>query len=367
MTDEISERLIELAIAIQQIPAPTFDEGERAEFVRGKFLEEGLRDVTMDAAGNVLGRLPGGNAPPLVVSAHLDTVFPRETDLRLTRDPNRIHGPGIGDNSIGVAALLGIAWLLRARGTRLPGDLWLAANTGEEGLGDLRGMKAIVDRFGADVTAYLVLEGMALGHVYHRGVAVQRYRVSAHTAGGHAWSDYGRPSAIHELTTLATRITALPLPLSPRATINVGKIAGGTSINTIAADASLELDLRCESPAGLAELVAGVDALIEAANRPGVRVEADSIGRRPGGEIPVSHPIIQLALSCLRAQGIEPNLIGGSTDANLPLSRGLPALALGVTTGSGAHTPAEYVDVEPLAKGMEALAEYVTGTFGVKV
>ncbi len=360
---DAANRLLDLAIAIQQIPAPTFEETERAEFVRTRFLEEGLSDVGVDAAGNALGRLPGGGAPPLVVSAHLDTVFPRATDLRLTRDAERIHAPGIGDNSIGVAALLGLAWLLRERGTRLPGDLWLVANTGEEGLGDLRGMKAVVDRFGADVTAYLVLEGMALGHVYHRGVAVQRYRISAQTAGGHAWSDYGQPSAVHELTALAARIAALKLPTSPRTTLNVGKIAGGTSINTIAAHASLELDLRSESPETLTGLVAGVDSLLEAANRPGVRVEAESVGRRPGGEIPASHPLIRLAVECLRAQGIEPSLIGGSTDANLPLSRGLPALVMGVTTGGGAHTSAEYVDVEPVAKGMEALAEFVTNVF----
>lgn len=363
MSGEIIGRLMELAIAIQQIPAPTFEERERAEFVQARFLAEGLQDVTMDAAGNVLGRLPGGNAPPLIVSAHLDTVFPRETDLRLRREPNRIHGPGIGDNSIGVAALFGLLWMLRARGRRLAGDLWLAANTGEEGLGDLRGMKAVVERFGAEVTAYLVLEGLALGHIYHRGVAVQRYRVSAHTAGGHAWSDYGQPSAIHELAALAARVAALQLPSSPRAALNIGKIGGGTSINTIASEAWLELDLRCEAPQGLAALVRQVDALIAAANRPGVRVEAVSIGQRPGGEIPVSHPLIQLAATCLRHQGIEPTLIGGSTDANVPLSRGLPALALGVTTGGGAHTSAEYADVEPAAKGMEALAEFATRAF----
>lgn len=366
MRDEVVNRVIELAVEIQQIAAPTFEEKERAGFVRGRFLAEGLQDAGMDEAGNVFGRLPGGDAPPLVVSAHLDTVFPRGTDLRLRRDAERIHGPGIGDNSMGVAALLGLAWTLRARGVRLPGDLWLAANTCEEGLGDLRGMKAVVERFGAQVTAYLVIEGMALGHVYHRAVAVQRYLVSARTAGGHAWSDYGRPSAIHELAGLAARIAARSLPALPRTTLNVGKFSGGTSINTIAAEASFELDLRSESPQSLASLVAGVDALIETAARPGVRVEAQSIGQRPGGEIPASHPLIQLAIECLRAQGVDANLIGGSTDANVPLSRGLPALVMGVTTGGGAHTPDEFVNAAPTAKGLNALAEFAQRAFAVR-
>jgi acetylornithine deacetylase/succinyl-diaminopimelate desuccinylase-like protein len=376
MKDEIVTRLLELAIAIQQIPAPTFFEGLRADFVRARFLAEGLQDVTLDEAGNVLARLPGRgrDLPPLVVSAHLDTVFSHETELRIARDPSsslragskRIHGPGIGDNSIGVAALFGLLWSLRERGETLPGDIWFAANTGEEGLGDLRGMKAILERFGARVTAYLVLEGMAFQHVYHRAVAVQRYRITATTAGGHAWSDYGQPSAVHELAALTAQIASLALPVSPRTTLNVGKVAGGTSINTIAAQASLELDLRSESQQVLADLVAHVNSLIETANRPGVRVEAESIGQRPGGSIPADHPLVQLALSCIRAQGGDPVLIGGSTDANAPLSRGLPAVVMGVTTGGGAHTLNEFIDVEPVARGMAGLVAFVSGVWTAK-
>jgi tripeptide aminopeptidase len=370
MKNELMERLLELAIAVQQVPAPTFEEKERAEFVRARFIEEGLQDVSIDSAGNVYGRRAADSGtkpdlPPLVVTAHLDTVFPRGMDLRLTRDDKRLHGPGIGDNSMGVAALLGLVWSLRERGTRLPGDIWFVANTGEEGLGDLRGMKAVVDRFGPQVTAYLIVEGMALGHIYHRAVAVQRYRVSANTAGGHAWSDYGQPSAVHELAALTTQIANLSLPLTPRTTLNVGRITGGTSINTLAANASIELDMRSESAQILAELVSHVDALIKTANRPGVRVEAESIGRRPGGSIPADHPLIQLAVSCSHVQGIESGLIGGSTDANVPLSRGIPALVMGVTTGGGAHTLGEFLDVEPVGRGMAVLTEFVERVFGI--
>ncbi len=373
-------RLLDLAIAIQQIPAPTFAEGPRAEFVRERFLAEGLRDVSLDRVGNVYARLPGTNkqTPPLVVCAHLDTVFSADTDLRLTRDPStslreaspwgragsqRIHGPGIGDNSLGVAALFGLAWSLRERGTQLPGDVWLVADVAEEGLGDLRGMRAIVDRFGIKARAYLILEGMAFGHIYHRAVAVQRYRISIWTEGGHAWSDYGQPSAVHELAGLAAQIASLSLPSTPRTTLNVGKIEGGTGVNVLAARASLELDMRSEESAALAALVSRVDELIALAARPGVEVRVESIGRRPSGMIPVEHPLVKLAVESTRAVGVEPALIGGSTDANLPLARGYPAIVMGITTGGGAHTLKEYVDVEAVGKGMEAVERFVEGVF----
>lgn len=359
----IVNRVVELAVEIQQVPAPTFEEGARAEFVRAQFLDAGLSDVEIDATGNVYGRWRGGDAPPLIVSAHLDTVFPRETNLTVKRDSKRIYGPGIGDNSMGVAALLGLAWLLRASGAHLGGDLWFAANTCEEGLGDLRGMKAVVDRFGANVSGYLVLEGAALGHIYHRGVGVHRYKISAKAAGGHAWSDYGAPSAIHELAALTSKIAALELPKSPRTTLNVGKIIGGTSVNTIAGEASLELDMRSESPAALAGLVSAVDALIEAANRPEVRVEARTIGARPAGEISASHSFVKLAVECTRAQGLDMSLVGGSTDANVPLSRGIPSVVMGVTRGGGAHTLNEFVDADFVGRGMAALAAFVERAF----
>ena len=234
------DRLLELVVRIQQVPAPTFDEAARAALVRDLFSREALTDVQTDQAGNVLARLAGmGTGPALVVSAHLDTVFPVGTDLAVRHETDRIYGPGIGDNSMGVAGLFALLWSLREQRAALPGDLWLVANTCEEGLGDLRGMKAVVDRFGASPRLYLALEGMALGHIYHKAIGVRRYQISAHTDGGHSWIDYGKPSAIHELSELVTQIAALNPPTDPRTTLNVGRIGGGTSINTIAAEAWL--------------------------------------------------------------------------------------------------------------------------------
>lgn len=369
----LTERVIDLAIQLQQISAPTFEEGRRAEFVRGLFEREGLREVSMDEVGNVYGRLQveGQRSKvvnPLIISAHLDTVFPSGTDLSIRREGNRLFGPGIGDNSLGVAALFGLMWgltsppapLLKGEGSR---DIWFVANVGEEGLGDLRGMKAVVDRFGEDVLAYLVLEGMALGSVYHRAIGVKRYRITARTSGGHSWSDYGKPSAIHELSKLVVELTSMKLPESPRTTMNVGKISGGTSINVIASEAALELDLRSEGEASLAELVLKVEEKIQSASQPEVRFEAEVIGARPAGAIDAAHPLIQLAQECIREQGLEPTLTAGSTDANVPLSRGYPALVLGITTGGGAHTLNEFINVGLVEKGLGQLLNFVNNVW----
>ena len=353
-------RSLDLAIQIQQIAAPTFEEKRRAEFVRDLFAQEKLKDVSMDSVNNVYARLPGvKNSKPLIVSAHMDTVFPSETSLHVTREVDRIYGPGVGDNSLGVAALFGLAWMLRERKVELQNDIWLVANVCEEGLGDLRGMKAVVDRFGENVKAYLVIEGMSLGHVYHRAIGVRRYRVMAKTAGGHSWSDYGQPSAVHEAAKLVTQIASLSVPVISRTTLNVGKISGGTGINVLASEATFELDLRSESIDTLSGLVRQVEGMIRSANKEGVKIEYELIGQRPAGEIASDHSLIRLAGECLREQGLKAELTSGSTDANIPLSRGYPSVVLGVTTGSGAHTVHEYIDVGPVEKGMEQLARFV--------
>jgi tripeptide aminopeptidase len=366
MTD-ITDRMLDLAIEIQQIPAPTFAEGQRAGFVYGLFLEENLADVSIDRVGNVYGRLMGSSdSAPLIVSAHLDTVFPIETNLQVTRQPDRIAGPGIGDNSLGVAGLFGLLWALRERKVNLPGDVWLVANVCEEGLGDLHGMRAVVERFGGDVLAYLVLEGMALGHIYHRALGVSRYRISIKTAGGHSWIDYGRPSAVHELASLITNLTSMALPFEPRTTINVGRIEGGTSVNTVAAEAHLELDLRSESAEVLFRLVRKVEVLANGYQREGVNITMENIGQRPAGEIPADHHLVLLAEACLREQGLNPVLTIGSTDANIPLSRGYPAICLGITSGAGAHTILEFAYTEPATSGIEQLLSFVSKVWDKK-
>jgi tripeptide aminopeptidase len=354
------DSMLELALKIQQIPAPTFGEDQRAEFVRSCFSAEALADVHLDSAGNALARLPGQSSDkPLIISAHLDTVFPLDTNLAFQRSPEKITAPGMGDNSLGVAALFEILWRLRELRSIPPCDIWFVANVCEEGLGDLRGMRAVVDRFGGDVRGYLILEGMAFGHVYNRGTGVRRFRVTVHTAGGHSWSDYGKPSAINELAGLVTRLSAIKLPDTPRTTLNVGKFSGGTSVNTIAPQAQLELDLRSEDEAALQDLIRQVEGLVSAANRPGVSIEKEVIGDRPAGSIRADHPFIRAAINSLQKVEIDPLLTIGSTDANVPFSRNYPAVVLGVTTGGGAHTVNEYIDLPPISKGIKHLMDFV--------
>jgi tripeptide aminopeptidase len=364
--------MLDLAVDIQQIPAATFHESQRAIFLRKYFQDMGATDAQMDDLGNVYSRIKGrGTNPAIVVSAHLDTVFPLGTDLTARRAADKIYGPGIGDNSLGLAGLCSLYWALNQDNnimkinTNLGGDIWLVANVGEEGLGNLKGMKAVVDRFGNDPLAYIVLEGMALGQIYHRGLGVKRYRISVHTKGGHSWVDFGRPSAIHELADLVVKFNVISLPVEPRTSLNVGMITGGTSVNTIAAEASCELDLRSENAQVLTSLSDRVLKLVDEANlkyKQAVKVKAEVIGERPAGEIPGNHPLVSLGVDCYAANGIQAKLNIGSTDANEPLSRGLPAICIGLTTGGGSHSKGEYIETQPVSLGVGTLVDLIIAT-----
>jgi acetylornithine deacetylase/succinyl-diaminopimelate desuccinylase-like protein len=360
---ELTERLLDLACAIQQIPAPTFHEQARAAFVRDQFLALDLREVEVDDLGNVYGKRPGGSARPVLITAHTDTVFPLDMPLTLSRTPERITGPGIGDNALGVAGLCALAQAVN--GESLPGDLCLAANVGEEGLGDLRGMRRVIERWGQQVGAIIVLEGMALGYIQCGGIGVRRYRLSARAEGGHSWLHFGRPSAIHALVRLGAHITDLVVPRTPKTTFNIGVIGGGTSINTIAREASLELDLRSEDPATLSALAARVEELAASFNSAGAQIEARLIGRRPSGVIARDHPLIQLAVRAAREADLPHTFENGSTDANLPLSLGLPCVSVGLAYGGNAHRPDEYIETRDLDKGWQAFVQTVRGAFAL--
>jgi acetylornithine deacetylase/succinyl-diaminopimelate desuccinylase-like protein len=360
----IPQQVLDLAIEIQQIPAPSFDEEDRSNFIRDRFLSEDLHQVEKDNLGNVYGCLKGDRlVQPIIITAHIDTVFPFETDLSISKGEKTIHGPGIGDNSLGAAGLFGLLWELRKGNATLPGDLWLVANVCEEGLGDLKGMRAVVNRFGDGPLAYIILEGMALGQVFNRGLGVQRYKITARGSGGHSWVDYGKPSAIHELAEFVTKINSLELPKKPRTSLNVGVISGGTSVNTIAPEASLQLDLRSSGSSTLSTLVHQVETLVSESNQPEISFSAEIIGQRPAGEITDDHPLVQHAVNVLESHGIKPELNIGSTDANIPLSQGIPAVCIGLTKGGGAHTNDEYIQTEHLTTGLGQLVDLVTRVF----
>lgn len=358
-----ADAIVATAIAVQQIPAPTFSEGARGAYVAAQLRELALHDVGVDAVGNVYACRPGraGRQPGVMVAAHLDTVFPDGTDLGIRREGTRVYGPGLGDNSLGVAALLHLARALQQHDIAHQGDIWFVANVGEEGLGDLRGMRAAVDRLGDRLSAAIALEGTGPDRIIHAGLGVRRYRVGASAAGGHSWADFGAPSAVHALVRLAAQLSRLTASQQPRSSFNIGTIAGGSSINTIAAQASLLLDLRSTAPGALQALVGQVErAVAEArAAEPGVEFMLETVGDRPAGGIPASHSLVRAAVAAYRAEGFAAALDIASTDANIPLSRGIAAVCVGVGDGENEHRLDEYIEPARIPAGMRALLRLV--------
>lgn len=364
------EDVVELAIAIQQIPAPTFAEQERATFIESEFKELGLVNVNQDDLANVYGRLPGtksAQASPIIVSAHSDTVFPAETDLTVRRDGRIVHGPGIGDNSTGVAGIIALAKAIQIHQLQIPADIWFVSNVGEEGLGDLRGMRAVVERFGRHAI-YLVVEGGLFGQISHQGIGVQRFLIEVETPGGHSWGNFGRRSAIHELGRVIVALDDLPVPSAPKTTFNVGVIEGGTSINTIAQTASLQLDLRSEDPQILADLVNRVSNIVAHADaQQDITVTMKMIGNRPAGKIHRDSLLVNWARTALKMVGRNhPHFIASSTDANVPLSLGYDAVCVGLTESSNAHRLDEYMDSTHLPNGLGQLLLLTLAAAGFK-
>jgi tripeptide aminopeptidase len=356
------QRLIKHALAIQSVPAPTFREQDRGALIQRLWTASGLREIDVDKAGNVLARVAGTtDAPAVVVSAHLDSVFEPDQVTPARRVGNLLIGPGIGDNAVALAVLAELAEDLPARRPR--SDVFLAANVCEEGLGNLLGMQHIVERFGEQVAGYIVLEGMALGHIYHRGLPIRRFRIEARGEGGHSWIHAGRPSAIHTLIDIGRAILDLDLPDSPRSSFNIGRIVGGTSINSIASSAAMEIDLRSEDPQILDQWVGILEDQVESMASEELEIQFDAIGHRPGGAIPANHPLVQAAVTSHRdVLGSEPVLECGSTDASLPLSVGLPSVCVGITHGGEAHSLQEFISIEPIQAGYEALVRLVMAT-----
>ncbi|HEY8489190.1 MAG TPA: M20/M25/M40 family metallo-hydrolase [Thermaerobacter sp.] len=352
------DRYVEEIVRVTSIPAPTFGEEPRARYVASRLAALGLVP-RQDDAGNVWtcwpapAPAPGPEAPaPVVISAHLDTVFPAGTPLAVRQQGRRLYGPGIGDNSASVACLLLLAEALRQAGfaPRVP-VVWLF-NTGEEGLGNLRGMRAFLDGLAVAPAAMLVLDG-GLGMLCYRGIGSRRLRATFTGPGGHSWKDFGQPSAIVAAGRALHRLASLPVPTDPRTTWNAGRIQGGTSVNTIAATCQLELDLRSEDGQALARLEqAARRALEDAAREEGVDLEVEVIGDRPQGALPADHPLVRLVREAMRTCGVPAHELPASTDANLPLSRGIPAVTFGIRHGDGAHTVGEYIERAGLDRGL---------------
>lgn len=349
-------------LEVTRLPAPPFGEAARAAWFLDRFRELGLADVHTDELGNALAELTpianGGDraSPCVLLSAHLDTVFPAGVSCEPTFQPPRHLAPGISDNGAGLTALLALAAALRFASITPPVSLLFAANVGEEGEGDLRGMRHLFSagRHRARIAAAIALEGAGNRSVVIRGLGSLRLRATITAAGGHSWADAGTPNPIFLLSQALAALSRLPLPSEPRTVLNAGLISGGTSINSIPASASVLLDLRSTDPAAIDALHAVVEqefrSVVLAANPsnaspPSVQLQLEILGRRPAAELNPEAPLLQTIRAVDRHLGLRTELRIGSTDANIPLSLGIPAAALGGGgTAGGVHTLSEWYD-----------------------
>ncbi len=355
---ETLDDMVEETLHLCRIPGPTFDEAERAAYAETRMRAIGLDDVQVDDIYNVTGVIEGnGEGPTTLVAAHIDTVFPRGTPLDVRRTPNRLYGPSIGDNSVAVTGMLQVAQGIRRLDESLPGRIIFAANVGEEGLGNLCGIHALLEKWHGSVDTVLAVEGHGVDEIRNAGIGSTRLEITFEGEGGHSWGAFGTPSAIHAMGSAIHKISRLKMSQQPKTSFNVGLVEGGESINTIAPRATMLLDLRSVDPVYLQRLEHRVTRIFETvAQDTGIRIESRTVGQRPAATLDIDHPL------CQQMQGIRQQLrlrqatfSASSTDANLPLSQGIPALCLGMTRGGLAHTVREYIDIPPILLGLKQL------------
>ncbi|MDP2873546.1 MAG: M20/M25/M40 family metallo-hydrolase [Bacillota bacterium] len=356
--DGMLEEFAAETTAICEVPAPPFKEHARAEFVADLMRRYGLGEVHVDEAPNPIGVFPaagGAKGNAVMLAAHIDTVFPEGTDCTVRREGNTLIAPGVSDNSANVAAILAVARLLREFHFELPREVVFVGTAGEEGLGDLRGMKVAMRALKDRVARILPVDG-GFGTICHRAVGSRRLKVTAHTVGGHSYGDFGRPSAIHGLGRMIAGIAVLTVPKSPKTTFNVGVISGGTSVNTIAPKAWMQVDMRSESAAELAKLEENVRAAIGAgAEAEGTEYTIEVVGDRAAGQTPAEADLIKLLTAVFEQMGITPVLRSGSTDSNVPIGMGLEAATISAKNGTGGHTVNDAVYVESMIPGVKTL------------
>lgn len=355
--NSVETTLIDELITFCQIPAPSYEEDLRAYYILERMSKQGLYEVHIDQYKNVIGRYPGKSKKiAVVVCAHTDIVFSKDVQLNVIRNDDKIYCPGIGDNSSSVIGMLGIidAW---RKSLYIPScDVIFVADSCEEGLGDLRGIKGFLSEYkkrkNLKLKYILALDG-TIDSICNAGIGSRRLKVNVLAKGGHSWGNFGSPSAIHTLGAIIHDITKLNVPTNPKTTFNIGIIEGGTSVNTIAEHASMLIDLRSVGEKELKDIEESVrkiiDKRVKEYNSSG---NIEVVGDRPAGFIPENHILVQLAKFCGEYYGIKQDMRAASTDANIPLSQDLPALTIGLYKGQGAHTRSEYMISTSLIPGI---------------
>jgi tripeptide aminopeptidase len=366
-------------IHLNEIPAPEFEEAHRGAALKEIFAATGLQ-VRTDKIGNVIGERPGEAKPSakqsvILIAAHLDTVFPAGTDVRVKRDRNRILAPGISDNGAGLGALVGLARALAESQVQTDKTIVLAGDVGEEGEGNLRGIRALVEAYGSRLAGVIALDGPSADHITTQGIASRRIEVTITGPGGHSWSDFGTANPITAISRGIVRFSSISMPDSPRSAYNFGIIEGGTSVNSIPARAAVKVDLRSEDDKELARLESALrDAMTTgvrdesaasggdrngayaSANQNPLQIDFKSLGTRPAGKLPDDSPLVATIRNVDRYLGNNSRLEQSSTDANIPLSLGIPAVAIGGGgKGGGSHTPEEWYDPSGRELGLKRL------------
>ena len=368
-------------IRITEIAAPPFHEGARAAYMKKLLTTAGLR-VDMDATGNVIGEFTGTSPDIVMLTAHMDTVFPAGTNVAVKREGNRLLAPGISDNGTGLAAMVVIARSFHEMKIKTKNTVLFVADVGEEGEGNLRGIRALVDTYKKRLKYVIALDGSATEYVTTAALASRRVEITLTGPGGHSWSDFGVPNPIHALGRGIARFVAARVPESPRTSFNIGEIEGGSSVNSIPSHAQMKVDLRSESEAELSKLEtflrdsiqAGIDEEMSAARDRGMAgstsmldLKINVLGVRPAGDLPENSPLLAAVLAADMRVGNRSRRERSSTDANIPLSVGIPAISLGAGGRSGgAHTLEEWYEPTNRELGLQRVALTVLAVAGLE-
>ncbi len=352
------DQVIADLIRITETPAPPFKEQARAQLFAAMLRDAGLTDVTIDAEGNVLALRPGtADGPVFVVSAHLDTVFPEGTPIKVTREGDRLIAPGIGDDSLGLASILAWVRVLNANDVDTRQPILFVGTVGEEGQGDLRGVRYLFTKgeYAGRITGFLSIDNADAGRVVNAAVGSRRYRLAFRGPGGHSYGAFGIVNPMAAMAATVSGLYAINVPTDPKTTYAASVVSGGTSVNSIPDEILLEVDMRSSDPAALAQLeqamLAAAEAAVAGENAArstiagGVTVDPRLIGDRPAGSTRADHPLVRDAIASSQAAGFTPRLDASSTDANIPMSLGIPALTIGTGAGGGrTHSLDEYLE-----------------------
>ena len=363
--DTHAKEAFRLLCELAQIPAPSNHEDRRAQFCLDWLRSKGAEGAYIDEALNVIYPIADtGENDLMVFMAHSDVVFPDTKPLPLKIENGRIYCPGVGDDTANAVALLTVAgYLAEKKLTPKDCGVLLVINSGEEGLGNLKGSKQIMADFGSRVKEFITFDGNATA-IVTKAVGSRRYRITVTTEGGHSYGKFGAPNAIAQLAQLITRLYQVQVPALGKTTYNVGTISGGTSVNTIAQEASMLYEFRSDEREGLAFMQAQFDAIVEEFRSNGVRIKTEVVGDRPCGLDVDNSLLAQRAAKAVECHyGLSPALTSGSTDCNVPLSMGIPAICPGCVLGAGAHTREEYVEIDSLLPGLKVCFELVAHHF----